>query len=87
MTTHTAFVLNGQPVATEVRPDTTVLDLLRDHLGRKGTKEGCAEGDCGACTILFRRGGDAEAPMLAANSCIMSVAQIDGGEIVTPTMF
>ncbi|WP_375567032.1 xanthine dehydrogenase small subunit [Oceaniradius stylonematis] len=83
MTTHTAFVLNGQPVATEVRPDTTVLDLLRDHLGRKGTKEGCAEGDCGACTILFRRGGDAEAPMLAANSCIMSVAQIDGGEIVT----
>ncbi|MBO6639362.1 MAG: xanthine dehydrogenase small subunit [Roseitalea sp.] len=83
MTTHTAFVLNGEPVATQVRPDTTVLDLLRDHLGRKGTKEGCAEGDCGACTILFRRGGDAETPMLAANSCIMSVAQIDGGEIVT----
>jgi len=83
MTTHTAFVLNGEPVATQVRPDTTVLDLLRDHLGRKGTKEGCAEGDCGACTILFRRGGDAEKPMLAANSCIMSVAQIDGSEIVT----
>lgn len=83
MTTHTAFVLNGEPVATQVRPDTTVLDLLRDHLGHKGTKEGCAEGDCGACTILFRRGGDAETPMLAANSCIMSVAQIDGGEIVT----
>ena len=83
MTAHTAFVLNGEPVATQVRPDTTVLDLLRTHLGRKGTKEGCAEGDCGACTVLFRRGGDEAARPLAANACIMTVAQIDGGEIVT----
>ncbi len=78
-----SFVLNGQPVEIAVRPDTTVLDLLRDHLGAKGTKEGCAEGDCGACSILLKRGGINSGRFNAANACIMTAAQIDGAELVT----
>ncbi|QKV18787.1 xanthine dehydrogenase small subunit [Oricola thermophila] len=74
------FVLNGEPVEFAVRPDTTALDLIRNHAGLKGTKEGCAEGDCGACTVLLRRG---DGPRRAANACIMTAAQLDGTELTT----
>ena len=83
MNSVTSFVLNGENVSVEARPDMTLLDLLRDRLGRKGTKEGCAEGDCGACTILFRRSDSQEDFPRPANACIMTVAQIDAGEITT----
>ena len=74
------FVLNGEPVEFAVRPDTTALDLIRNHAGLTGTKEGCAEGDCGACTVLLRRG---DGPRQAANACIMTAAQLDGTELTT----
>jgi len=74
------FVLNGAPVEFAVRPDTTALDLIRNHAGLTGTKEGCAEGDCGACTVLLRRDGG---PRLAANACIMTAAQLDGTDLTT----
>lgn len=74
------FILNGEPVSASVRPDTTALDLIRLNLGLTGTKEGCAEGDCGACTVLVRR---ADGPRLAANACIMTAAQLDGAELTT----
>ena len=82
MTTASAirFVLNGRAVSFAGRPDTTALDVIRNHLGLKGTKEGCAEGDCGACTVLVRRD---DAPRQAANACIMTAAQLDGVELVT----
>jgi xanthine dehydrogenase small subunit len=86
MTRHTEtagkirFVLNGELVEHAVRPDTTALDLIRGHAGLKGTKEGCAEGDCGACTVLLRRD---EGPRQAANACIMTAAQLDGTELTT----
>ncbi|MEO1747061.1 MAG: xanthine dehydrogenase small subunit [Pseudomonadota bacterium] len=83
MNSLTTFVLNGETVSVESRPDMTVLDLLRDQLGRKGTKEGCAEGDCGACTILFHRPDSQEEFPRPANACIMTVAQIEAGEITT----
>ena len=78
------FVLNGeQRSESSLAPTTVVLDYLRDHAGLTGTKEGCGEGDCGACSIvLVRRDGDA--PVLeAVNSCLLVLAQLDGLEVIT----
>ncbi|MEL6435816.1 MAG: FAD binding domain-containing protein, partial [Pseudomonadota bacterium] len=83
MQSATNFILNGEATSVEARPDTTVLDMLRTKLDRKGTKEGCAEGDCGACTILFKRHGATTAHPEPANACIMTLAQVEGGEITT----
>ncbi|MEM1375953.1 MAG: xanthine dehydrogenase small subunit [Pseudomonadota bacterium] len=83
MNSATNFILNGEQVSIDARPDTTVLDMLRTKLQRKGTKEGCAEGDCGACTVLFKRHGDDKPYPQPANACIMTLAQIEGGEITT----
>ena len=48
-----AFLLNGAPHQCEVSPNTSILTLLREHLALTGTKEGCASGDCGACTVAI----------------------------------
>ena len=53
---HIRFLLNGDEVRlAEVKPDETLLDYLRLRRSLRGTKEGCAEGDCGACTVLVGR--------------------------------
>lgn len=83
MSAETRFLLNGQEVAVTVRPDMTVLDLLRNELGLNGTKEGCAEGDCGACTVLLERAAVNGGKRMAANSCIMTVSQLDGASVTT----
>lgn len=75
--------INGEALALPVRPDTTLLDILRNELSLKGTKEGCSEGDCGACTVLVRRDGINGGARMAANSCIMTAAQIEGAKITT----
>jgi xanthine dehydrogenase small subunit len=75
------FTLNDQPVEiSDVSPMTTLLDWLRDHRGLKGTKEGCAEGDCGACTVVLER---ADGKHEAINSCIAMLGQMDGQAIRT----
>jgi xanthine dehydrogenase small subunit len=75
------FLLNGQRVVEDtVSPTMTVLDYLRGVQRLTGTKEGCAEGDCGACTIAVARHGD---KYQAVNSCLMMLPQIDGASVLT----
>ena len=75
------FILNDQPVEVAgLSPMTTLLDWLRDRRGLKGTKEGCAEGDCGACTVVLERG---DGKHEAINSCIALLGQIDGQSVRT----
>lgn len=74
------FLLNGEPMAIgEIDARTTVLDWLRSHPALRGTKEGCAEGDCGACTINIESlDGEGNLVRRAAVSCIMVMAQLEG---------
>ncbi len=80
------FVLDGQIVeAVGVRRTTTVLDHLREKLHRTGTKEGCAEGDCGACVVMvgeLNASSDA-IDYIAVNSCIQLLPSLDGKSVKT----
>ena len=78
------FLLNGE--LTELRdipPTQTVLNLLRYNLGLTGTKEGCAEGDCGACTVLLTRLEDGVVRHFGVNSCIVFAPMLDGCALTT----
>ena len=81
-----SFVLDGKVhELDDVEPTRTVLQFLREDLGRTGTKEGCAEGDCGACTVVvaeLRRNGD-DVSLRAINSCIQFLPTLDGKELIT----
>lgn len=77
------FTLNGAlREVTGVSPSTTVLDWLRAQR-LTGTKEGCAEGDCGACTVVLDRGSNATSRYQAINSCLMLLPQLDGLDVLT----
>ncbi|TMA29414.1 MAG: (2Fe-2S)-binding protein [Deltaproteobacteria bacterium] len=69
------LVLNGSPRELEVHPLKRLLDVLREDCALPGTKEGCGEGECGACTVLV----DGE-PVV---SCLVPCAQVEGCEVVT----
>jgi xanthine dehydrogenase small subunit len=78
------FQLNGVPKSMEGMPPTmTVLDYLRGVERLTGTKEGCAEGDCGACTIVVAKPGSEGPCYEAVNSCLMLVPQLDGRDVLT----
>jgi xanthine dehydrogenase small subunit len=79
------FLLDGQAVSVpEAPPTMTVLEYLRERLHRTGTKEGCAEGDCGACTVVLGELTLEGHPRYRAiNSCIRLLPSIDGKELVT----
>jgi xanthine dehydrogenase small subunit len=78
------FALDGRIVALDsVDPTRTVLQYLREDLGRTGTKEGCAEGDCGACTVVVGELDGNGVRFRAINSCIQFVPTLDGKELIT----
>jgi len=69
------FTLNGADTEVAVHPMSRLLDVLREQCGLTGTKEGCGEGECGACTVLLNG-----APVC---SCLVPVAQASGAEVLT----
>ena len=78
------FEINGQTViVNDVDPHCTLLEWLRAS-GRTGTKEGCAEGECGACAVaLIGRGADGRARFEAVNSCLVSLPEVHGRALVS----
>jgi xanthine dehydrogenase small subunit len=79
------FLLNGQERAVDgLDPTTTVLEYLRGHERLCGTKEGCAEGDCGACTVVLSEPDEhGVLSYRAVNSCIRFLPTIDGRHLIT----
>ena len=69
------FVLNGKKMRCKIKPSTLLIDFLRDELILKGTKPGCLEGECGACTVLING--------KSINSCLYLAINLDGKEIDT----
>ena len=86
-TPHTAIrlLLNGEPVVLDdVPPQTTLLEFLRRHRRLTGTKEGCAEGDCGACTVVVGSLSDGGGVIYeAVNACIQFVPMLHGRTVAT----
>ena len=69
------FVVNGEERTVEVHPMKRLLDVLRDDLNLKGTKEGCGEGECGACAVIVNDE--------LVNSCLMPAMQAEGARVCT----
>jgi aerobic-type carbon monoxide dehydrogenase small subunit (CoxS/CutS family) len=70
-----ALTVNGRPEAADVSPVMRLLDFLREHRGLTGTKEGCGEGECGACSVLL------DGTLVV--SCLVPMGQVDGCDVVT----
>ena len=71
----TRFILNGKRTRVGAHPMKRLLDALREDCALTGTKEGCGEGECGACTVLVDG--------LPVNSCLVPLAQVAGGRVTT----
>jgi carbon-monoxide dehydrogenase small subunit len=69
------FELNGQRVSADISPAARLVDVLRDIFGLTGTKVGCEEGECGACTVVVDG--------MAVNSCLYLAADVEGKQVVT----
>jgi carbon-monoxide dehydrogenase small subunit len=69
------FTVNAAPVEVEAPGMRRLLDVLREELALTGTKEGCGEGECGACTVLLDG--------LPVDSCLVPICQVDGASVAT----
>jgi carbon-monoxide dehydrogenase small subunit len=69
------FILNGDPVEVKVPGMRRLLDVLREDLALTGTKEGCGEGECGACSVLLDGA--------LVDSCLVPICQVDGTDVRT----
>ena len=80
-----SFTLNGRPVSVSgLSPETTLLRWLRDTAAMPGTKEGCAEGDCGACTVAILEPDAPDGPAWrAVNACLVLLPSVHGAAVVT----
>ncbi len=67
--------INGKEIRADINPGMRLIDFLRDELDLTGTKEGCSEGECGACTVILDG--------VAVTSCTVLAGQIDGCEVLT----
>lgn len=76
----TRFLLNGEPQVADTGATTTLLDWLREQKRLTGTKEGCNEGDCGACTVMVT---DPDGTARALNACILLLPQLEGRAVRT----
>lgn len=75
MTREMLFYINGEECRVEADPSMRLIDLIRDVVGLTGTKEGCSEGECGACTVIL----DGK----AVTSCILLAGQAEGRSLTT----
>ncbi len=83
MRTQIDFLLGDQRVSvSSAAPETTVLEWLRGN-SRTGTKEGCAEGDCGACTVVVAEQREGRLHYRAVNACIQPLVSLDGRQLIT----
>jgi len=73
--TSISFVVNGAPTEVDVPGMRRLLDVLREDLGLTGTKEGCGEGECGACSVLLDGA--------VVDACLVPICQVDGGDVRT----
>jgi carbon-monoxide dehydrogenase small subunit len=69
------FLVNGEPAEVDAPGMRRLLDVLREDLGLTGTKEGCGEGECGACTVLLDGS--------VVDSCLVPICQVDGSQVRT----
>lgn len=83
MNVHLKFICNNEYVETDINPSVTVLDFLRLQKHLTGTKEGCREGDCGACTILVGEMTGNFIRYKSVNSCLLPVSEIHGRHVVS----
>ena len=70
-----SFTINNNKVVLDVDPSMRLLDVIRNELHLTGTKEGCGEGECGACTVLVK--GE------PVNSCLMPIINVNGRDVLT----
>lgn len=69
------FTLNGQPQAVTIEEEDKIIDVLREHLNLTGTKRGCDDGTCGACTIVLDGA--------ARKACLFPAKKLEGAEVLT----